>query len=94
MRIYVANVGANSGHRGLFSPRFADGTFEFVPIPSFDEDPDRQPGVIRYRDLLSYNNTGFRWTVLREIAGGVGPFVEDRGIVDRCFLPLRLLHVG
>ena len=56
MRIYLANVGVNSGHRGLFSPRFADGTFEFVPIPSFDEDQDRQPGVIRYRDLRSYNN--------------------------------------
>ena len=38
--IYLANVGANLGHRGLFSPLFADRTFEFVLIPSFYEDPD------------------------------------------------------
>ena len=56
MRIYLANVGANSAHRGLFSPLFADGAFEFVPIPSYYEDPDLQPSVIRYRDLRSYNN--------------------------------------
>ena len=58
MRIYLANVGANSGHRGLFSPLFADGTFEFMPIPSYSEHPDRQPRVIRYRDLRSYYNSG------------------------------------
>ena len=56
MRIYLANVGANSGHQGLFSPLFADGTFEFMSIPSYYEDPALQPGVIRYRDLRSYNN--------------------------------------
>lgn len=56
MRIYLANVGANSGHQGLFSPLFTDGTFEFIPIPSYNEDPDLQPHVIRYRDLRSYNN--------------------------------------
>ena len=54
LRIYLANVGANSAHQGLFSPLFADGTFEFVPIPSYYEDSD--PIVIRYRDLRSYNN--------------------------------------
>ena len=48
-------MGANSGHRGLFSPLFADGTFEFVPIPSYYEDPGQQPGVIRYRDLRLYD---------------------------------------
>ena len=56
LRIYLANVGANSTHRGLFSPLFADGTFEFVPIPSFSENQDLEPRVIRYRDLRSYNN--------------------------------------
>ena len=28
MRIYLANIGTNSNHRGLFSPLFADGRFE------------------------------------------------------------------
>ena len=56
MRIYLANVGANSGHRGLFSPLFADGRFEFIPIPAHDEREDRQPRIIRYRDLQSHNN--------------------------------------
>lgn len=58
MRVYLANVGANSGHQGLFSPLFADGTFEFLPIPSYAEYPHLQPRVIRYRDLRSYNNPG------------------------------------
>ena len=52
----MANVGVNSIHRGLFSPLFADGTFEFVPIPSFSENLDLEPRVIRYRDLRSHNN--------------------------------------
>ena len=58
MRIYLANVGANSQHKGLFSPLFADGTFEFVPIPSYYEDSDLPAAGIRYRDLRSYNNPG------------------------------------
>ena len=33
MRVFLANVGANSSHRHLFSPLFDDGTFEFLPIP-------------------------------------------------------------
>ena len=35
MRIYLANVGANTSaeHKGLVSPIFDDGTFEFLPIP-------------------------------------------------------------
>ena len=56
MRVYMANVGANSNHRGLFSPLFADGTFEFVPIPSFGENTGTQPKVVRYHDLRSYYN--------------------------------------
>lgn len=56
MRVYLANVGANSRYQGLFSPLFADGTFEFLPIPSSDKDPYPQPRVIRFRDLRSYYN--------------------------------------
>ena len=55
MRIYMANVGAHSGSKGIFSPLFDDGRFEFVPIPSFSE--YREPHIVRYRDLRSYNNT-------------------------------------
>ncbi len=55
MRIYLANVGANSSHRRLFSPLFADGTFELVPIPAGEEESS-QPRVIRYADLRSYNS--------------------------------------
>jgi len=51
-RIYLANVGANASHR-FAGPTFADGTFEFLPIP---EDRDL-PGdhAVRYRDLRAYN---------------------------------------
>jgi hypothetical protein len=54
-RIYLANVGANASHR-FAGPIFADGTFEFLPIP---EDRDL-PGdhAVRYRDLTSYNEPG------------------------------------
>ena len=50
-RIFLANVGANAGHR-FSSPIFEDGTFEFLTIP---EDRDL-PGdhVVRYGDLTSF----------------------------------------
>ncbi|MYC33014.1 MAG: hypothetical protein F4X64_07550 [Chloroflexi bacterium] len=61
MRIFMANVGANSSHQGLFSPIFADGTFEFLPIP-VTHHRTRQyirrsewPGAVSYRDLRSHN---------------------------------------
>lgn len=54
-RIYLANVGANASHR-FAGPIFADGTFEFLPIP---EDRDL-PGdhAVRYRDLKAHNEPG------------------------------------
>ena len=48
MRIYLANVGANSSDP-FVGPLFDDGTFEFLPIS------DREsPYAVRYRDLRSY----------------------------------------
>ena len=51
-RIYLANVGANAGHR-FTGPVFPDGAFEFIPIP---EDRDL-PGnhAVRYKDLRSFS---------------------------------------
>jgi hypothetical protein len=50
-KVYLINVGANASHR-FCSPLFADGTFEFLPIP---EDRDL-PGThaVHYRDLRSH----------------------------------------
>ena len=53
MRVYLANVGANSGHR-FASPLFEDGSFEFIPIP---EDEGQTSGV-RYSDLRSHYDPG------------------------------------
>lgn len=55
MRIYLANVGANtsSEHRGLVSPLFDDGTFEFLPIPEGDRNLDKYASAVHYRDLRS-----------------------------------------
>ena len=51
MRIFLANVGANAGHR-FAGPVFEDGRFEFLPIP---ETPDlASPSAVRYRDLRSF----------------------------------------
>ena len=58
MRVFLANVGANSSHRHLFSPLFEDGTFEFLPIPEGDSDPDESDGTVRYRDLRSHYDPG------------------------------------
>ena len=50
-RIYLANVGANAGHR-FAGPIFSDRTFEFLPIP---EDTDLAgPHATRYGDLRSF----------------------------------------
>ena len=56
MRTYLANVGANSSHRQLFSPLFEDGTFEFLPIPEGDRNLGNSPHAVRYRELRSYYN--------------------------------------
>ena len=54
-RIFLANVGANASHR-FAGPIFADGSFEFLPIP---ENPDLTgPYAVRYRDLFSYYDPG------------------------------------
>ena len=55
MRIYLANVGANTSqeHRGLISPLFDDGTFEFLPIPEGDRNLDTHMSAVHYRDLRS-----------------------------------------
>ena len=54
-RIFLANVGANAGHR-FAGPLFPDGTFEFIPIPEDRDLPG--PHVTRYRDLRSYYAPG------------------------------------
>jgi len=64
--IFLANVGVNASHSGLGlkSPRFPDGSFEFVTIPERPalqkrvatlEQPD---GLVRYRDLTCFNWPG------------------------------------
>ena len=54
-KIYLANVGANAAHR-FSSPVFADGTFEFLPIP---EEPQIDgPHAVRYQDLRSHYQPG------------------------------------
>ena len=57
MRIYLANVGANLSlfkKRRLASPLFADGKFEFLPIPADNPRLDESPNAIRYGDLRSH----------------------------------------
>ena len=58
MRIYLANIGANSSHRQIVSPLFPDGTFELLPIPEGDRTLDDSPHAVHYRDLRSYYNSG------------------------------------
>ena len=48
MRVYLANVGANSSDP-FVGPLFDDGTFEFLPISD-----QESPHAVRYRDLRSY----------------------------------------
>ncbi len=57
MRIYLANVGANVSlfnKRGLASPVFEDGRFEFLPIPADNPRLDESPNAIHYSDLRSH----------------------------------------
>lgn len=59
MRIYLANVGANLSlfnKRGLASPVFEDGRFEFLPIPADNPRLDESPNAIRYGDLRSHHD--------------------------------------
>ena len=53
MRLYVVNVGVNTadaGERGLRSPVFPDGTFEFVPIKE-ESRFSQAEGIRSYSDL-------------------------------------------
>lgn len=73
MRLFVANVGVNTADarsRGLRSPVFDDGTFEFVPI----KEPSRFANskfVRRYRDLPCWTRPGEALTTFlpREVHG-------------------------
>ena len=58
MRIYMANVGTSTNYSGLFSPVFADGTFEFLPIPEGYGSMDRPSQAVRYCDLRAHNAPG------------------------------------
>ena len=56
MRLYVVNVGVNTadaGERGLRSPVFPDGTFEFVPIKE-ESRFSQAEGIRSYSDLPSW----------------------------------------
>jgi hypothetical protein len=57
-KIYLCNVGVNASHigKGLQSPLFNDGTFEFITIPELP--PLRNslsPHLVRYQDLKCFN---------------------------------------
>lgn len=54
MRIYLANVAANSSHRGLCSPLFGDGTFELLPIPEGVPGLNGASHAVCYRQLRSH----------------------------------------
>lgn len=56
MKLYVVNVGVNTadaGKRGLRSPVFPDGTFEFVPIKE-ESRFSQAEGIRSYNDLPSW----------------------------------------
>ena len=53
-RVFLVNVGVNASHGALRSPLFADGTFEFLPIPE-----NRRlwsPTLPAYPKLAAYND--------------------------------------
>ena len=50
-RICIVNVGVNTKHEPLRSPRLPDGRFEFVPIPEEVLNRVECPRAPRYRDL-------------------------------------------
>jgi hypothetical protein len=70
MKLFVVNVGANTAlasARGLRSPVFRDGSFEFVPIPE-SKDFHGRDGILTYDDLPSW--TGH--------ASGLAAFIPSR----------------
>ena len=56
IRVYLANVGANSSHGQLVSPLFEDDTFELLPIPEIVRTREACGRTVRYRDLRSHYN--------------------------------------
>lgn len=54
-KVFIVNVGVNTSHGSLRSPRFSDGTFEFVTIP--DDDMDDCSDAIRYCELPTVTAT-------------------------------------
>lgn len=70
MRLYVANVGVNTAdvrRRGVKSPVFPDGSFEFVPIKESVSFAQAR-SILRYGDLP-------RWTAR---ASSIADFLPDR----------------
>ena len=49
VKVFIVNVGVNASHGSLRSPRFPDGTFEFVTIP--DDDIQDCDQAIQYKDF-------------------------------------------
>ena len=89
MRIYLANVGANKKTRGLASPIFEDGRFEFLPIPANNRGLDESPKAIRYRDLRSHYDhaqdlTSYIPTRLKDRAVHNSPEFETFTYCDAC----------
>ncbi|MGC9777792.1 MAG: hypothetical protein HZR80_00955 [Candidatus Heimdallarchaeota archaeon] len=56
VKIYIANVGVNRSDekRGMMSPLFADGTFEFIPIKEANN--SITDGMPTYSSLKSFNS--------------------------------------
>ncbi len=77
-RIFLVNVGVNARHGAARSPLFADGSFEWVPIP---EDPRFDgPHSLQYRDLP-------RWTGPGTLAGFVPqPWTQRAAHADPDFV--------
>ncbi len=53
-RLFLVNVGVNASHGSLRSPIFADGTFEFLPIP--EERRWWSPTLPAYPKLTAFND--------------------------------------
>ena len=56
MRVFIANVRANSNHRQLVSLLFEDGTFESLPISEGNASLDESTSAVYCRHLRSHYN--------------------------------------
>lgn len=60
MRVFLVNVGANTAHKkSVKSPRFRDGSFEFISFPT-EGDPRSVPYPERLRPFLAPETRGSR----------------------------------